>query len=438
MMFCANCGKELKEGVKFCIHCGKATVEDNVTEKIEESYDLEVNKTKKSSTKIVIIGLILVMVLLIGGIYYAEAVWGPNAQYKNALALIEDEEYEEAITILKTLGDYEDAKEQIKLAKYSQATTYFENGDYKNAVPLLNELGEYSNAKEIKREVIRTLCSMNTIDTSGYHIVAVKSDGTVVAVGRNNDFQCEVEEWTDIIAVAAGYNYTIGLKSDGTVVSTESTDDNKDEVEYWTDIIKIDTDYGSKIGLKVDGTVMSSDGYGSVTEWKDIVDISIGDFFEVGLRSDGTVVTTGPDRQCEKDVESWSNIIAIAAGDDYIVGLKSDRTLVATGESIGEQCVINGWTNIIAIDSGSDYIVGLKADGTVLIADLSKYSWNNDLYVAESWTDIVAISAGNWAMGQLVGLKADGTVVITHDAMNLDSPIDFASINNWTDILIPE
>ena len=51
------------------------------------------------------------------------------------------------------------------------------------------------------------------------HTVGLKSDGTVVAVGRNSEGQCNVGNWTDIIQVDAGDFDTVGLKSDGTVVA---------------------------------------------------------------------------------------------------------------------------------------------------------------------------------------------------------------------------
>jgi alpha-tubulin suppressor-like RCC1 family protein len=51
--------------------------------------------------------------------------------------------------------------------------------------------------------------------------VGVKSDGTVVAVGGNNDGQLNVGSWTNIVQVAAS-GHTVGVKSDGTVVAAGS------------------------------------------------------------------------------------------------------------------------------------------------------------------------------------------------------------------------
>ena len=57
------------------------------------------------------------------------------------------------------------------------------------------------------------------VAAGGYHTVGLKSDGTVIAVGRNWAGQCEIGGWTDIIQVAAGYGHTVGVKSAGTVVA---------------------------------------------------------------------------------------------------------------------------------------------------------------------------------------------------------------------------
>ena len=50
------------------------------------------------------------------------------------------------------------------------------------------------------------------ISAGSWHTVALKNDGTVVAMGQNTEGQCNVNEWEDIVAVSAGYWNTIGLK----------------------------------------------------------------------------------------------------------------------------------------------------------------------------------------------------------------------------------
>ena len=53
----------------------------------------------------------------------------------------------------------------------------------------------------------------------GAQTVGVKSDGTVVAVGLNDDGQLNVDSWMDILRMAAGGFHTVGVKSDGTVLA---------------------------------------------------------------------------------------------------------------------------------------------------------------------------------------------------------------------------
>ena len=55
-------------------------------------------------------------------------------------------------------------------------------------------------------------------------------------VGLNDDGQCDVSGWTDIIAVRAGGSHTVGLKSDGTVVAAGSNENNRSNVTGWKDI----------------------------------------------------------------------------------------------------------------------------------------------------------------------------------------------------------
>lgn len=69
-----------------------------------------------------------------------------------------------------------------------------------------------------------------------WHTIGIKKDGTVVATGNNNYGQCNVQDWSDIIAVSAGVSHTVGVKKDGTLVATGKNDDgqcNVDGIKLW-------------------------------------------------------------------------------------------------------------------------------------------------------------------------------------------------------------
>ena len=78
----------------------------------------------------------------------------------------------------------------------------------------------------------------------------------VVAVGTNSvgdHAACEVDDWEDIVAIAAGTGITLGLKSDGTVVATGYTRQRQCPLPgEWTEI-KVPT------GVKVEKSSHASE-----------------------------------------------------------------------------------------------------------------------------------------------------------------------------------
>ena len=256
-----------------------------------------------------------------------------------------------------------------------------------------------------------------TISQGDNHFVVILADGTVYAAGDNDNGQCNVSGWTDIIAVSAGDDYTVGLKADGTVVATEYIKEVEDErleehgdghqydVADWSDIVAISAGRELTLGLKADGTVVAAgfDLYGgNVEDWADIVAISAGSEHTAGLKSDGTVVAAGVNNYGQCNVQGWTDIVAVSSGSKHTVGLKADGTVVAVGDNDDGQCDVSDWTDIVAVSAGSNSTVGLRADGTVVEAG----AW---IYSISDWCNIVSVSSRGW--GQNLGLKADGTAV---------------------------
>lgn len=64
-------------------------------------------------------------------------------------------------------------------------------------------------------------------------------DGTVAAIGSNEDGQCMVAGWRNIISVAAGTFHSVGLRRDGTVVSTGDNRHGQSYVDHWRDIVSV-------------------------------------------------------------------------------------------------------------------------------------------------------------------------------------------------------
>ena len=183
------------------------------------------------------------------------------------------------------------------------------------------------------------------------YTVGLKSDGTVVAVGRNIEGQCDVGNWTYIVQVSAGCLHTVGLKTDGTLVAVGNNDKGQCNVGGWTGIVQVAAGDYHTVGLKPDGTVvaMGDNFYGqcNVGGWTGIVQVAVGTYHTVGLKSDGTLVTVGDNEYGQCDVGGWTGIVQVAAGWIHTVGLKPDGTVVAVGSNDSGQCDVGGWTLIV-------------------------------------------------------------------------------------------
>ncbi len=374
------------------------------------------------------------LVLIVVTVVVGKFVLIPALDYRNAVKLMEQGNYEEAIVAFTAMGDYRDSAAQIQACEigildreYNAAAALMEQGSYEEAVLVFSSLGDYRDSRQRSMELWSTVAQRDTISAGYRHTVGLKANGTVVAVGDNEDGQCNVRGWKDIVAISAGGYHTVGLKADGTVVAVgDSIILDLCDVSDWTDIVAISAGDDHTVGLKADGTVVavgiSFYGKCDVSGWKDIVAISAGNEHTVGLKADGTVVAVGSNKYGQCNVSDWEDIVAISAGDFHTVGLKADGTVVAVGYNKDGQCNVRGWKDIVTISAGDYHTVGLKADGTVVAVGDNEDGQCN----VRGWKDIVAISAG---MYHTVGLKADGTVVAVGD--NGKGQCD---VSGWTDI----
>ena len=223
--------------------------------------------------------------------------------------------------------------------------------------------------------------SQTTLAAHSLHTAGLRSDGTVIATGANEYGQCNVDSWTDIVAVTAGDCYTVGLHSDGTVVAVGHNQYNECDLDSWADIAAVAAGFGHTVGLRSDGTVvatgLNNEGQCDVDSWTDIIAVATELDHTVGLRSDGTVVAAGWNKYGQCDVDSWTDIVAVAAGAYHTVGLRSDGTVVAAGWNKYGQCDVDSWTNIVAIAAGGGYTIGLRSDGTVVATGLNHYGQCN-------------------------------------------------------------
>ena len=252
------------------------------------------------------------------------------------------------------------------------------------------------------------------------HTVGLKSDGTVVATGLNDDDQCEVGSWMNVRQVDAGGLHTVGIVcSFGCgIAHVGSNSSGQADITYkgvWpAGALQVSGGGFHTVALHPDGTVVAAgdnsmgSGQCNVIGWGYITQVSAGWGHTVGLKADGTVVAMGLNDEHQCDVDSWTDIIQVSAGGRHTVGLKADGTVVAVGPTGGQydydQCDVDGWTDIVQVSAGWYHTVGLKSDGTVIAAGLN----NDNQCDVDGWMGIFQVSAGGY---HTVGLRPDGTVI---------------------------
>jgi alpha-tubulin suppressor-like RCC1 family protein len=220
------------------------------------------------------------------------------------------------------------------------------------------------------------------IAAGGYHSLALKRDGTVVAWGRNDERQSTIPPGaTNVAAIAAGGDHSLAVRSNGLVVA-------------W-----------------------GSNAYGQTntsTSATNVIAVSAGHHHSLALRADGSVVGWGAGRAGTSEFPHFgqatipgdaTNIIAIAAGGYHSLALKSDHTVLGWGlNNEGQLNAPEGATNVIAIAAGHGHNLALKGDGTLV-------AWGNNVYgsinVPAAATNIVAIAAAGW---HCLAKRSDGKV----------------------------
>ncbi|MGA2659692.1 MAG: carboxypeptidase regulatory-like domain-containing protein, partial [Verrucomicrobiota bacterium] len=249
--------------------------------------------------------------------------------------------------------------------------------------------------------------------------------GLVTAWGDNSSGQTNVPpNLTNVVAIAAGYDFSLALKADGTVVGWGDNASNQITVPSGlSNVVAIAAGYQFSLALKADGTLAAWGGNSAqnrVAGLSNVLAIAAGWYHGLALRTDGSVVGRGENSFGQITAPAGlSNVVAIAAGYDFSLALQADGTVVGCGDNAdGETNVPPNLTNVVAIAAGSKFGLALKADGTVA-------AWGDNTHgqttVPAGLTNVAAMAGGGSHSLVLVNGAGPPEVKVIALWQNLDS-----------------
>lgn len=253
------------------------------------------------------------------------------------------------------------------------------------------------------------------------HTVILYSDGSVAAIGRNSNGQCDVDSWKDIIQIAAGHDHTVGVRSDGTVVATGKNSDGQCNVSSWKNVIQVAAGEAHTLGLRKDGTVVAvgCNNYHQceVDQWTDIIQISAAMVNSLGLTAENQVIIKGAFTTAENfHLGGWTDVVSIASGTGYFAGVKANSTVVGHGRNTDpegkgnfSEISVDGWRYITQIAVGRCNAFGLTRDGAVLCSGRNDFG---QMDAVRAWSNMKYIGAG---VNHVIGIRQDGTLVAAGD-----------------------
>jgi alpha-tubulin suppressor-like RCC1 family protein len=282
------------------------------------------------------------------------------------------------------------------------------------------------NANDYGQTLVpNALTGVVQVAAGGYHSLALKDDGTVVAWGAGNGVeglgaiqnygQCSVPAGlTHVVAIAAGGYHSLALTDQGKVIAWGAGTTNLNRYPHFgqslvppslSGVIAIAAGQYHSVALRQDGRVIvwgyssqnsatnvpiaavnvvriASHGgniaaltaNGGLVEWGATPTINLeangtaiaaADFFSLVMKPDGTLSSWGTIYL----IPGTSNLVQIAAGDNHALAVKADRTVMAWGQtnvySLG--AIPKGLSNVVDIAGGQYHSLAVVGSRSVLI-----------------------------------------------------------------------
>ena len=265
------------------------------------------------------------------------------------------------------------------------------------------------------------------------HCLALLADGTVFAngiepsFGRNDYLQCDVGDWLDVRAVAAGDAHSLALFANGKVTAIGRNIHDQCDVGNFDDVAAIYAFGDDTICVGQDGCAMAvGKSKLDLQHFEEIKSIAWHPEGVYGIRKDGKIMMSSSGWEEEDWVLSVESAVQIIS--TYVNGslvLTEGGRVFKMGESDSYFAHLR---DIIAIADLNDGFAVLRKDGAVRVLPYDR-NIPRKPSEADNWQDIVAIY-GKYK--RLIGLTKEGRLVATctdPDWLKRNGDINF--VEDW-------
>ena len=257
-----------------------------------------------------------------------------------------------SIVLKNTARPYTLVKDNINRLSVSETTVVYID-DYSG----VNGSGSNANGE------LSNLTSSGAIkvcEGEGFTII-LNDNGTLSSAGLIDKYAKEIEDWKNIVDVAAGNAHVVGVDSNGRVRCSGDESQGACELAGTNNIKKVyATDFGT-IVMDNEGVLQycgSFIGSSSLKNYYNIKDIASSDNILAILNGDNTIDVYSNNSLNYLEAESWDDIVDVACGDSYVAGLDRYGKVHIEVDNDEIRKEVEKWSNIIAIDGASDYLVG--------------------------------------------------------------------------------
>jgi alpha-tubulin suppressor-like RCC1 family protein len=213
-----------------------------------------------------------------------------------------------------------------------------------------------------------------------HHIVALRSDGKVVAWGENSYGQTNVPSGLliardntnplRVVMLAAGMNHTLALRANGSVVAWGNDDYGQvTATSSWANVAQITAGARHSMALLRDGAVIGGgdNSYGQLTQplLRSVIKIAASGWHSVALMSDGGVAAWGRNQYGQTQIPATIRGIDVVAMNGNTVVLQPNGQAVVFGMNTSGQMNVPD-AIFQRIGAGSYHVMGVTMTGQIM------------------------------------------------------------------------